>query len=165
MSALRLRSRRVTAAALVLGSAVLCGAAMQTPTPQRDALKFDSAKPAVLLFSVKADKATAFETFWADMQAALSRSDLPEVKAFGATFGRFAKVDPAPATPGAPVQYLVQLPAPSITQSYNPGDIVSNFLFRHRRAISRAQADAMMSKFRDRIAEGLVDVTAFQRTR
>jgi len=150
--------------ALVLASGLLSGAAAQTATPQRDALKFDSAKPAVLLFSVKADKTAGFETFWADMQAAMSSSDLEEVKAFGATFGRLAKVDSASATPGA-VQYLVQLPSPSITQSYNPGDIVSNFLFRHRRAISRAQADAMMSKFRDLIAEGLVDVTAFQSTR
>ena len=164
MAVLRVRSRSVTAA-LVLGSTVLSGAAMQTPTPQRDALKFDSVKPAVLLFSVQANKATDFETFWADMQAALNGSDLAEVRAFAATFGRLAKVDPASAMPGAPVQYLVQLTSPSITQSYNPGDIVGHVLFRQRRAISRAQADGMSSRFRDLFVAGLVDITAFQSTR
>ena len=165
MAALRVRSRHVTAMALVLGSAALSGAAMQTATPQRDSLKFDTAKPALILFSIQANKAADFEKFWTEMQAALNGSDLAEVKTFAATFGRFAKVDAASATPGAPVQYLVQLPSPSITQSYNPGDIVGNFLFRYRRAISRAQADGLSSKFRDLVAEGLVDITAFQTTR
>lgn len=161
MAALRLRSRRLTAAALALGSAVLSGAAMQTPTPQRDALQFETAKPALILFSIQPNKAADFETFWTEMQTALNRSEVPEVKAFAATFGRFTKLDAISASPGAPVQYLVQLPSPSTTQSYNPGRVLSEFLFRQQR-ISRAQADGMMAKLQD---IKFVDIAAFQSTR
>ena len=164
MAALRWRFRRVTATALVLGSAVLTGAAMQTPTSQRDSLKFDSDKPALIIFSVNEGKAAAFEQFWTEMQTALNKSEVAEVKAFAATFGRLTKLDAVSASPGAPVQYLVQLPSPSTTQSYNPGRILSEFLFRQQR-ISRAQADGMFSKLTELLKARALDVEAFQSTR
>jgi hypothetical protein len=140
---------------------VVFGAAMQTPTPQRDPLQFESGKPALLLWSVKPDRTTDFEAFWAELHAALNSSQLPEIKAFAVTFGRLAKVDVAPASSAAPVQYLVQLPSPSTTQSYHPAKIVFELLFR-RNAISRAQADTMFSKLKDL---GVLELGAFQSTR
>jgi hypothetical protein len=166
MAAIRSHARRVTAAALALMASVVCGAA-QTPAQQKDLLRFESNAPAVILWSVKAAKAADFEALWADIQALMKKSERPDVKEFAATFGPLGKVA-STAPPGAPVQYLLQLPAPSTTQSYNPGRIIYEFLYRQvggRPAISRAEADSAFSKIGSNLTNMFDDIAVFQKIR
>lgn len=167
MTAIRSRARRMTAAALALMASVVCGAAAQTKPPQRDNLKFESNEPAVILWSVKAGKAADFESLWADIQALMKKSERPDVKEFAATFGPLGKVA-STAAPGAPVQYLLQLPSPSTTQSYNPGRIVYEFLYKQvggQPAITRAEADSAFKKIGSNLTDMFDKIDVFQKLR
>jgi len=142
---------------LASGGAVLAHSvqepAAQTPAApaaQADGLKLTQNVPHLIIWGVKASKSADFEATWKMIQDQFAKSERPEVKEFAATFGKSYKVDLGPAPPEAPSVYVFEINTPSMTQSYNPGKIIYEFLWTVKdgkeTGIPRADADAIFAK-------------------
>ena len=142
---------------VVSGSAVLAQAAAQqaaAPATQADPLLLTQKVPTMLVWAIKPDRAGDFESAWAMIREQFAKSDRAEVKEFAATFGTFSKVDYGPnPPPGAPALYVFNLPSPSTTQSYHPGRIIYDFLYKivenKEVGIPRTDADKIFAPIKD----------------
>jgi hypothetical protein len=138
--------------------ALLCGAsgmraqqaAPAAPAAQEDPFKFSSDNE-LILFQVKPEKATDFETAWAAIKDKLSKSDKPDWKELGDSI-KVYKVAAAATAPAAgaaanPIIYVFQLMPPSKTLSYDPGKILyAPGLWE------RKDADELYNKIKDALA-------------
>ena len=135
------RAWSVRAIGLAVGLSVFSGGtlvARQDPPPQQPAPKppeqADSLKlansPHLIIWAVKPAKTADFEALWAALDAQFAKSERADVKEFAATITNKYKLN-APGTPAdQPVVYVFQVDKPSQTQSYNPGKIIYEFLWR-----------------------------------
>jgi hypothetical protein len=98
----------------------------------------------LLVFQIKPDKASDFESAWTTIKDKLSKSDKADWKELGDSVKVF-KVSNAAA--GQPAVYVFHLSPPSKTLSYEPVKILySSGLFE------RAEADALYKKISDAFA-------------
>ena len=123
--------------------------AQQPAAAQQDNLKLANS-PHLIIWGVKPTKAADFEALWAGLQAQFAKSERPEVKEFGASITSMYKLSAAPQ-PGQPVIFVFQVEKPSQTQSYNPGRIIYEFLYKLDKdnkelGIPRAEADELFKK-------------------
>ena len=153
------RRALVTTGVVALLSTATGARPMQDPPAQpaaqeaADGLKLNLDSPVLIVSFVKRDKAADFEAGWSMIKQEIEASTRPEVKEFGATLSKSYKVDgtlagqPPPA-PTAPVVYVLQLDAPSKTQSYNPTKVIYELLHMNGKegGISRARADEIFGK-------------------
>ncbi len=120
------------------------------PAPQADGLKFTQSVPHLIIWGIKPGKAADFEATWAMIRAQFEKSERPEVKEFAATFGKAYRVDVGPSGPTDPSIYVFEILTPSMTQSYNPGRIIYEFLWKVENGkeigIPRVDADAIFAK-------------------
>jgi hypothetical protein len=147
----RSSGRAAWAAVLALALAFLSAPVSQARQAPVDSLKFDTNVPVLMVWSVKPDKSKDFLDLWAQIREATTKSTLADVQAFGKTLGPMVRLQPDGPLPGAPVEYMMKIMAPSTTQSYHPVRIVVD-LFR-RQQLERAQADSMMVVLKDSIVE------------
>jgi len=116
--------------------------------------------PHLIIWGVKPAKAADFEALWKGLQAQFAKSERPEVKEFAATITNMYKLTATSAAPDAPVIYVFQVEKPSATQSYNPGRIIYEFLYKlvdgKETGIPRAEADELFKK----IGTSLTDMFA-----
>jgi hypothetical protein len=149
----------VTAVGLAMGLSLASGGTLlarqdppaqqaAAPAPQ-DNLKLPNS-PHLIIWGVKPSKAADFEALWLGLQAQFEKSDKPEVKEFGATITNMYKLN-APGQPAdRPVIFVFQVEKPSQTQSYNPGMIIYQFLYKQvdgkEVGIPRAEADELFKK-------------------
>lgn len=151
---------RVWLAGLAVGLSMSSGGALlaqQAAAPQQaapaapqDNLKLP-ASPHLIIWGVKPAKAADFEALWAGLQAQFAKSDKAEVKEFGATITSMYKLNAPSTAPGAPVIFVFMVEKPSQTQSYNPGRIIYEFLYKltpdgKEMGIPRAEADELFKK-------------------
>ena len=155
------RAWSVRAIGLAVGLSVFSGGtllARQDPPPQQPAAKppepADPLKlansPHLIIWGVKPAKAADFEAVWAGIMEKIAKSDRAEVKEFGTTITNMYKLN-APGQPAdQPVMYVFQIEKPSQTQSYNPGRIIYEFLWKVEKdkeiGIPRAEADELFKK-------------------
>lgn len=164
---------RVWLAGLALGLSAASGgtllarqAAQQAPqqqqppaATQQDNLLLPNS-PHLIIWGVKPSKAADFEALWKGLQAQFAKSERPEVKEFAATITNMYKLTAASTSPDAPVIFVFQVEKPSPTQSYNPGRIIYEFLYKlvdgKETGIPRAEADELFKK----IGTSLTDMFA-----
>ena len=139
--------------ALVGATIALLALAMPRMASAQDAdpLKFAESKPKVIGWIIKADKTAEFEAAWAGIKDLLLKSDKEDLKAFGQTLNEIYKVDqpPFPFTPPGgstavqAVLYVFRIDHPSTQFSYNPRQILYEYLKAGAEgsAVTRAQAD------------------------
>ena len=116
-----------------------------------DPLKFTTNAPRIVGWVIKAEKTTEFEEAWAGIRALLAKSDNAELKAFGSTLENLYKIDqPAFEYPQAgsgqkAVIYIFRIDAPSTTYSYNPRQILYEYLKAGQEGspVTRAEADTL----------------------
>jgi len=147
----------VGAIGLAVGLSVMSGGSLlarQEPAAKpaeqaADPLKLANS-PHLIIWGVKPAKTADFEAVWAGILAQIAKSDRPEVKEFGATITNMYKLSAPSTTPDAPVIYVFQIEKPSQTQSYNPGRIIYEFLYKLEKekeiGIPRAEADELFKK-------------------
>ncbi len=118
-----------------------------------DQLKFTIDGPVVLINQIKTDKAADFEAAWADIRAAIAKTDKAEVKAFGETLTKLYKVDLPPADmQGVKTSiYVFHIDTPSKSHSYNPVKILYETLHGGG-VLTREEADAIYAKLKDSYA-------------
>ena len=158
------RAWSVRAIGLAVGLSVFSGGtlfARQDPPPQQPAAKppqqADPLKlansPHLIIWAVKPGKTADFEALWAGLEAQFAKSERPEVKEFGSTITNRYKLT-APVAADQPVMYIFQIEKPSQTQSYNPGLIIYEFLWKQDPkdgkevpgSIPRTEADELFKK-------------------
>jgi len=120
---------------------------------EADPLKFAASKPTIVGWVVKADKTAEFEDGWKGIRELLAKSDKDDLKAFGRTLDLF-KIDqppfdfPANGQTNKAVIYLFKLDSPSTTYSYNPRQILYEYLKAglEGSTVTRADADGIYAK-------------------
>jgi len=109
-----------------------------------DPFKF-SADNLIMVWSVKPDKTTEFESAWTAIKDKLSKSEKADLKELGTSINML-KVE-VPAAANAPAIYLFHLNPPSKTLTYEP-----TFLLYSSGAFpERPEADAIYKKLSDSI--------------
>jgi hypothetical protein len=109
--------------------------------------------PHLIIWAVKPAKTSDFEALWAGIDAQLAKSERAEVKEFAGTFTHKYKLN-VPPSADQPVIYVFQIDKPSQTQSYNPGKIIYEFLWKQDPkdgkempgSIPRTEADELFKK-------------------
>lgn len=124
---------------------------------QADPLKFSVSQPKVIGWVVRADKAADFEDAWKSIRELVAKSDKEDLKAFGHGLTEFYKTDAPPfdfQVNGQNVKvvvYIFRLDNPSTTYSYNPRQIIYEYLKAGQdgAVVNRADADAIYKKLGD----------------
>ena len=153
MKSAKLRAASLALLAFVVMAAARPASAQDKPAapPPEDLLKFSTSVPTLILIQVHADKAADFESSWAAIKAGFAKVQDAEQKAFGETLTKLFKLDQPPMdTPaGKAIVYVLQVDAPSTTQSYNPGKIIYDVLWKNGAdgaPMSRQEADDLFKK-------------------
>jgi hypothetical protein len=148
----------MTAIGLAMGLTIASGGTLLArqeakPAEQADPLKLASS-PHLIIWGVKPGKTADFEALWAALDAQFAKSERADVKEFAATITNRYKLN-APGLPAdQPVIYVFQIEKPSPTQSYNPGKIIYDFLWKQDPkdnkevpgSIPRTEADELFKK-------------------
>ena len=140
---------------VVSAAALICAASTVRATPQQAAAAGGADDPfkingdfGMLVFQVKPDKASDFESAWSTIKDKLSKSDKPDLKELGESIKVFkVNVAGAPAAPGAapqPAVYIFYFAPPSKSLSYEPTKILYE-----SKLFERAEADAIYKKIAD----------------
>ena len=157
------------ASSILLAAALLCGASglrAQQPgggqapagggqapaggaaaAPAADQFLFNS-DAGLVIFQVKPDKATDFESAWTEIKGKLGGSDKPDLKTQGESMNLF-KVTAATA-PDQPAIYVLKIEPAAKGVSYDPGKI----LYAPGSLWERKDADATYKKIAESLAAG-----------
>jgi hypothetical protein len=114
------------------------------PPAQEDPLRLKGDMPVIIINQIAQEKTAEFEAAWAAIRERLSKSDKPELKAFGDTLSKMYRVSVPPDQSGGSAIYVFQIDQPSSTQSYHPVEI----LFKSG-LFERADADMIFAKLKD----------------
>jgi len=102
----------------------------------------------LVIFQVKPDKTTDFESAWSDIKGKLAASDKPDLKTQGESMNLF-KVTAATA-PEQPAIYVLKIEPAAKGVSYDPGKI----LYAPGSLWERKDADAAYKKIAESLAAG-----------
>jgi hypothetical protein len=118
--------------------------------PPADPLKFSTASPVIIGWTMKADKAADFEAFWVKVKEWIARTDDAGLKAFAETLNKIYKVDspPVEVAGSQAVIYVMHLDPASTTHSYNPQTILYTYLGAGVQGskLTREEADPVYTK-------------------
>lgn len=148
------RVSTVVAIGLAVGLSLASGATLMArqdpaakPAPPKDDLLLAKGGPHLIVWATKPGKGPDFEAAWAMIREQFAKSERPEVKEFAATIANYYKVDTGA---DGPAIYVFEIKDASKTQSYNPGRIIYEFLYKLENGkelgIPRADADAIFAK-------------------